>query len=464
VRDDQRQHELRRDPEGHVRPLTAFVEEGAVMAAVGKKSWEHPKGSGNWKWAWCVNYKVDGKWKCKVAKPNKRHVADKLKEEIERNIADGRQLVRHGTETHREVAEAWFKDKQEKKLAPGTLGNYRRHLDLRILPLLGSIKQVDLTSERIERWVKEIRKDKYSHVGAYWVLDNILKYAAKKKIAPNPLVRDPFDPPAREDPDIVILTRQELRALLEAAITPLHKQGVREYAQVFKAVIIMLAVLCGLRKGEVAGLQWENILNARMDALDDEIRIRHSQSKYGLGPPKTKAGKREVPMPAVLRPWLEWIWEQEGRRRTGYVFAAAGACFYNNIWHCYFVPVMKQAGLEGNGKHTKASFHSLRHVAGSLWLAQGVDIVEVSRMMGHSDPAFTYKVYIKELRDRSKGPGAIAAISQDLMPEPKLLPSPSAPKLMLVPDAPKLMLVATDVDAKNPLSSKIRPKNRKALK
>jgi integrase len=277
------------------------------MAKVCKREWESPKGSGNWKHAWYVAYKVDGQWKRKTPKPNKKHVADALKEEIERNIADGKHIVRHGTKTVEEAAQAWFDNCVTiRKLAGGTLENYRRHLRLRILPELGKIKLVDLRSERIECWINDLApKTKYAHVGAYWNLYDILNYAAKKKWCSNPLVVDPIDPPTREPANIIVGTRQEIRALLEAAVTPIRRQGVRKYTHEIRAATLLLAAVHGLRKGEIAGLQWENV-----DLVEGEIRVRHSWSKRGgLGPPKTKAGKREVPMSPLLRPWLERIRE-----------------------------------------------------------------------------------------------------------------------------------------------------------
>lgn len=38
--------------------------------------------------------------------------------------------------------------------------------------------------------------------------------------------------------------------------------------------------------------------------------------------------------------------------------------------------------------------HSLRHGYGSILLSKGVDIKIVSELLGHSDVAFTYNVYI----------------------------------------------------------------------
>jgi integrase len=51
--------------------------------------------------------------------------------------------------------------------------------------------------------------------------------------------------------------------------------------------------------------------------------------------------------------------------------------------------------VEGDGRR-KASFHDLRHTFASLLIAQGADVVHVSRQLGHADPAITLRVYADE--------------------------------------------------------------------
>ena len=66
----------------------------------------------------------------------------------------------------------------------------------------------------------------------------------------------------------------------------------------------------------------------------------------------------------------------------------------------------------------KIRFHDLRHTAATLMLADGVPLVTVSKILGHSSPAITATIYAHAL-DESKT-GAIAGLSQKLRgtPEP----------------------------------------------
>src|SRR5712692_10419302 len=55
-----------------------------------------------------------------------------------------------------------------------------------------------------------------------------------------------------------------------------------------------------------------------------------------------------------------------------------------------FRHAVKAAGLTGPGRLT---LHSLRHTFTSLLIAKGLDVVFVSRQLGHASPATTLGVY-----------------------------------------------------------------------
>ena len=60
-----------------------------------------------------------------------------------------------------------------------------------------------------------------------------------------------------------------------------------------------------------------------------------------------------------------------------------------------FVPALKRANLP------RITFHDLRHTAISHQIEGGADIVSVSKIAGHSNPATTLRIYAHEL-DRSQ--------------------------------------------------------------
>ncbi len=78
-------------------------------------------------------------------------------------------------------------------------------------------------------------------------------------------------------------------------------------------------------------------------------------------------------------------WSGDG----AYIFPAEdGKPLETRNLYRWFKPAAKRAGVEW------AAFHAMRHTAASRWLLAGVSIAQVSRLLGHSDPAFTLRVYI----------------------------------------------------------------------
>ena len=55
-------------------------------------------------------------------------------------------------------------------------------------------------------------------------------------------------------------------------------------------------------------------------------------------------------------------------------------------------------------------FHNLRHTAATLMLAEGVPLVTVSKVLGHSTPAITAAIYAHALDEQKSS--AIAGLSQ----------------------------------------------------
>jgi integrase len=56
-----------------------------------------------------------------------------------------------------------------------------------------------------------------------------------------------------------------------------------------------------------------------------------------------------------------------------------------------FRAAVERAGLSGEGK--RLSLHSLRHGFASLLIANGLNVVYVSRQLGHANPSITLEVY-----------------------------------------------------------------------
>jgi integrase len=73
-----------------------------------------------------------------------------------------------------------------------------------------------------------------------------------------------------------------------------------------------------------------------------------------------------------------------------------------NLYRRWLKAATRTAGIEW------AAFHSLRHTAASRWLHAGYNIAVVSRLLGHSNAAFTMSVYVHVRADDLPSGAALA--------------------------------------------------------
>ena len=91
--------------------------------------------------------------------------------------------------------------------------------------------------------------------------------------------------------------------------------------------------------------------------------------------------------------------ETPAEKRYGYIYCTASGtpALYKNYRVQVFNPLTKRLGLD------TMRTHDLRKFFGSFLLTQqGVDIMTVSKWMGHSNPAITMKIYAKVIEELEK--------------------------------------------------------------
>ena len=144
--------------------------------------------------------------------------------------------------------------------------------------------------------------------------------------------------------------------------------------------LVMLAALCGLRRGELFGLTLHDV-----DLLHRTVtvRVQRQESKRGrelIGPPKSAAGRRTLALPSELVPVLEQHlahWASTGE--DGLVFVGEkGAAVRPGVWQSEWDRARCAVGLPS------LHLHDLRHVAGTLAAATGAGTKEIMRRLGHA--------------------------------------------------------------------------------
>jgi integrase len=162
-------------------------------------------------------------------------------------------------------------------------------------------------------------------------------------------------------------------------------------------LIASLAIATGMRRNELLALRWQDV---NLDAATLTVSQALEQTaRYGIRAkaPKTRHGRRTLALPAHIVAELRAHWkaQQEQRLALGVgkapgdpVLAAHDGKYQSpgavsKAWE----RAMDAIGMPDIG------MHSLRHLHGSLLISSGVDVLTVSRRLGHANPTITLNVY-----------------------------------------------------------------------
>jgi len=193
-------------------------------------------------------------------------------------------------------------------------------------------------------------------------------------------------PPKAPSKETLMLQPSEAVGLLDRLCgQPLH-------------LIASLALGTGMRRNELLGLRWGDV-----DLDDGRLTIEQSLEQtatYGIRVkgPKTKHGRRTISLPAHLVAELRQHWREQQEQRLGMglgkapetapVFAMAdGGYLSPNAITKAWPAAMAAIGMPA------VTLHSLRHTHASVLIASGLDILTISRRLGHSSPTITLNVY-----------------------------------------------------------------------
>jgi integrase len=287
--------------------------------------------------------------------------------------------------------EHWL-ESTKANVTPRTHERYAEIVRKNIVPLIGTTILSKLRpaqiSEAYSKALSEGRRDGQGGLSPRTVvhIHRVLNQALKQGVRWELLHRNPADavqPPKVEKRRMATYDMAQTAALLEAL------KGQRIY------VPTLLAVLCGLRRGEIAALKWRNV-----DLEKGSLAVVESveQMNGSVRLKETKSGRvRTVALPLTVRDELRahrLVQTQRllklGVRLGDDSFVCAledgGAMQPTFITH-EWVRAIKGTALP------RFRFHDLRHAHGTHMLASGTHIKVASERLGHSKVGITLDLY-----------------------------------------------------------------------
>ncbi len=284
-----------------------------------------------------------------------------------------------------------------------TAERYRELIENQIVPHLGAKLIQQLKPAHIEAWHATLRANGRKGGGglsartighAHRVLSKALRDGVKFDLA----MRNAAGREGQAAPKVMAE---------EIAIIPADKIGETLAKLRGRAIYskVIVALFTGMRRGELLALRWSCV-----DFDAKEIRIRESLEEtkaHGVRfkATKTKSGRRDVTLPNIVVDTL-----RDHRRHQLEQRMAMGLGRPPDDGLVF--PALDQGPqaprqLSGDWRQVAAAiglgdvtFHALRHTHASQLIDANVDVVRISKRLGHASPNITLQVYAHLFRKR----------------------------------------------------------------
>ncbi|MCL2802980.1 MAG: site-specific integrase [Micrococcales bacterium] len=302
------------------------------------------------------------------------------------------------------------------KLKPKTLADYERWLDKYLMPAFGGVPLGQITPDMVTEWHSGLAPDHPErHTGetlrasVYRLLSSIMNQAVKAK---PPLLEDnPCQIDSAADPP-----EPELRDLP----TPREIANAADAMPEAYRLTVLLAAYCALRSGEVRALQRRDIDLRGKQAW---LRVRRNKVGQVVGTPKTRTGRRTVPIPSGLVPVVKAhladnveapgdAWLFEGPR---------GGPLAESTFNTYWREARGKAGIgpgDRDDEDPGVDFHSLRRWwATYAQVEAGATDRQVMEQLGQTSLAVV-KRYVRDVEaKRHEISEAVAGLLEDAAPD-----------------------------------------------
>ena len=356
-----------------------------------------------------------------------------------------------------EFIEIWLTDYAEKELAPKTLHEYKRMIELRIVPALGHLIMSKIQPKALNDFKNSLSgpgarldyhhllKDEYKYLlelpevaqcidkktfsrlkagqavqsgtadkiaslvdkpvksvftiqeaakelsgktknNYHRLISSILATAVQWNVIPyNPAER--IAPPKKTKSEAAHYdVEQVLRMLSLVNLEPLEFQA-----------MIYTEIYTGARAGELAAFEWADIdFDKARITISKSLQHLHSLGTYEKEP-KTISGNRTITVPVSVLDILASHRKEQAEHRllygqdwenTNKVFTSQnGGLIYPHLPSHKFQRFIKKYDLP------PLTFHQLRHTNASFLIASGVDLLTVSKRLGHAKPSITSDMY-----------------------------------------------------------------------
>lgn len=391
-----------------------------------------------------IRRRSDGRYEARLVigyrdngKPKRISIYGTTEREVRRKLTETKYQLDNGTYCDKDNTTfvswmlKWLDIYAKPGIKPSTYTSYKTYINGHIAPYFHNIKLQDLQPDRLQQFLNYKSVDgrldgKEGGNSAKTVLNikNMI-HAALKQACINGLVSrniaDLVKTPKQVKKEMRVLTIEEQTALANAARADRY------------GIPIILALYTGMRVGEILALKEEDI---ETEGENPVIHVRASMKReYKEGvtantaeyfgdrdenktvlmrsSPKTYTSIRDIPLipEAVEILNKQRLYNKEDRFNAGMAYSDYGFIFSNPLGQPFdqrtyadnFERIVKAAGIDKviqlGTNDASVGFHTLRHTFATRAVENGMDILVLSKILGHAQASTTLNKYGHVLAD-----------------------------------------------------------------
>ena len=350
----------------------------------------------------------------KTKKQNQRAL-ERFAMDFEDRVKSGKYLDGEKV-TFQEFAGRWMEEYARIRLEPTTTEIYGLLLDAHIIPAIGHLRLSRVQPQHLNRLYSEMltqRRD--GKAGGYSpatvkrvhaIISSIMSTAVQWGIVTeNPCRR--IRPPRQEKGEASFFTPEQAAMFLDELDRETREGTIPLQHNIF----FQMALFCGLRRGEIVALQWQDI-----DFGGGTVTVNKSTAIVGgkrhQKAPKNRTSERVVSVPAhVLGMLRSYRKEYDAyQAQVGSQWAGSGHIFIqwdgSQMYPSTPVNAMRKIIARYNSDHEEklphVTPHGLRHTSATLLISQNVDIRTVSNRLGHAQTSTTMNIYTHALQKKDE--------------------------------------------------------------
>lgn len=291
-----------------------------------------------------------------------------------------------------------YLDVKKHSVEDSTTSRYRREVDSNIKPYFQNLKMQNLNPFIMQKFFNYIVEEKGFSRNTCEISRRILSGALSRAVELK-LIKDTpmkgIELPKEKEYKFNVWDKNQINTFLKIADSPYAK-----YAKHY--ITILIALMTGMRKGEILGLTWDNVDLEKRTIFVDKILDEENKIKFRT---KTLTSKRTITIPEMLIKHLIYHKEKQDTELKKHNYINEDnlvICTLRGkpVYGCNLNRLLTSICEKYELPHIR--FHDLRHTHATTLIADDVNFKIVQHRLGHKKSKTTLDTYSHVLPEMQK--------------------------------------------------------------